>query len=184
MRHLAPNSSALCDVDELAGQPVGGGPVTLHDLDVDARWERANSELLLIERLRDDWDGLGAKAPGLQVVKSAHILFRQLRRDQELPPPNAVSASPQGNIVFSWNQSGTYLEAEIPDAQRVVWLLELPNGESSMWTDIVTWDGQIEELSRESSLSLSRQSFINPANLTQIEHERFGQRWAKPSYGR
>ena len=176
MTHIEPKSSALFDVHELAGANVGGGATTPHDLERDARWERVNNDLLLIERLRDDWDGLGAKAPAFHIVKSAYILFHQLRRDQGLPPPNALSASPKGSIVFTWNQSGTYLEAEIPDPQRVVWLLELSNGQSSMWTDITSWDVQIEESPRESSLSLSRQSLFNPASMTHIEHERFGQR--------
>jgi hypothetical protein len=72
--------------------------------------------------LGDDWDGKGALAPGIGVLRAAAELIGQA--SNALPPPARIVASPTGSIVVEWEVGGSYLEAEIEEPGRAEWMLE------------------------------------------------------------
>jgi hypothetical protein len=123
-------SSALYDVHGLLFDPgAGGSPQTPQGFELDPGWQLAESELLAIQRLRDDWDGMGAKAPDPKVVESAFIFLDILRISGDSQPPESITASPRGRIVFSWQ----CFEAEIVDPTRISFFQEFPDGEIATW---------------------------------------------------
>jgi hypothetical protein len=78
-----------------------------------SNWSSIEKELLTLRRLEDDWDGLGARAPALEVVDSALMFIKETRDRAPSRPPNRVLAGPLGEIVFEWQSSGSIVEAEI-----------------------------------------------------------------------
>ena len=123
-------SSALYDVNAIFLDDLAGGvTLTPQGLEMNPGWQVAERELLEIGRLRDDWDGMGAKAPDPETVENAFVFLNRLRREGDSLPPGAITASPRGRIVFSWHIRETYLEAEIIDSTQISFFVEFPDGE-------------------------------------------------------
>ena len=87
-------------------------------------WGDVNDELLRIMRLKDDWDGMGAEAPSVSLVKHCLELVRQIK--EELRPPNVVRASSDGHICFEWYGDRSTIEAEV-SSEWVDWIVSHPN---------------------------------------------------------
>lgn len=109
-------------------------------------WDEAAKKLATFVDLADDWDGLGAVAPRLLVIEKALVLLRHLRLAGDLmpalPSPSRVGACPMGGIIFTWEQWGTYLEAEVTPTGNAEWMEEREG--QPVRHGIGTVDGKIE----------------------------------------
>ena len=76
-------------------------------------WRTCFIQLLEIRKLEDDWDGLGAPAPSVDMVDSAIQLLRQMK-SRTKPAPMRVVPGVTGCIVFEWHYpDGSYYGIEI-----------------------------------------------------------------------
>jgi hypothetical protein len=98
------------------------------------RWKAIRADLLLIARLRDDWDGQGAKAPSPPVVESAFHILR-LFHEGGLSVPSSVVAAPDGAVVFTWETPNSYREAEISRPGHITWMAERENRPTRHWEE-------------------------------------------------
>ena len=100
-------------------------------------WSQRTDDLLSIRRLKDDWDGLGARAPDAQLVDSAIDLLKLLMYQDQLPPPHRIVATPTGTLLLEWQMGPIYLESEITSPYHAEWMLEHPGGrtehEATSW---------------------------------------------------
>jgi hypothetical protein len=92
-------------------------------------WKRAGERLLALWNLEPNWDDEGAPSPGTSILSGALRLAEINRRgwlsEQTeakltdgrptglLPPPNRISPSQDGTILFEWQDSGFYFEIEV-----------------------------------------------------------------------
>ena len=96
-------------------------------------WRERIEDLLLTRGLSEDWDGLGAAAPRPEFVDGAIQLLRELQSENELPAPSRVCPSPIGTVLLEWQIGDTYLEAEIIDAFRAEWMLQVGDQAAEHW---------------------------------------------------
>ncbi len=96
-------------------------------------WLRRIDDLLAIRGLGDDWDGLGAEAPRIELVDSAIEIAKALREDPTLPAPTRVAATPTGAVLFEWQYPPVYLEAEVTGPTHIEWMLEVAGHETQHW---------------------------------------------------
>jgi hypothetical protein len=96
-------------------------------------WRRLFSRLDAISNLSDDWDGLGARAPAVEVVMTANVFLNEQRLLSALPPNCVVSASALGRISFEWELTGMYMEAEVDRPWHVSWMKQEANGQFQHW---------------------------------------------------
>ncbi len=83
-------------------------------------WDGVFEKLLAIRTYQDDWDGMDALAPSLEIVDSAIKLADLLNRN-EWPAPARVSATPSGTVILEW-QEPEYLEFEICEPYKLAWM--------------------------------------------------------------
>jgi hypothetical protein len=96
--------------------------------DAAGQWRPIIDQLDQIKRLQDDWDGLGAKAPESELVKTAAVLF-YFWIDNRKPAPTRVVASTAGTIVIEWQgqgEDGSYMEWEIDRLAHAEIMMRLP----------------------------------------------------------
>lgn len=85
-------------------------------------WGDVTDQLLDLEQLEDDWDGMGALAPSKELVRSCGKFVRLARDQSKLGTPVFVVATPDGHVSFEWQGLSLRLEAEItPDAIQWVY---------------------------------------------------------------
>ena len=103
-------------------------------------WGDVTDQLLDLEQLEDDWDGMGATAPTKELVQSCGKFVRLARKQPNLGPPVFVVATPDGHVSFEWQSPSGRLEAEItPEA--VEWVISgpaIPTQTMEMPWEIVT----------------------------------------------
>jgi hypothetical protein len=120
--------------------------MTSSSFDLARMWTACEDRLSSFEKLADDWDGLGATAPGRELVNTAFKLLSMHRARRFDSPPRRIIASPSGSIVFEWQDANRLrVEAEIaqPDAVeycRKEWgaepvFSEVLLGPASVWDD-------------------------------------------------
>lgn len=117
----------------LGGSAVRGDALATGQDERD-RWYAAGVELAAIGWLRDDWDGEGAKAPTPAVLESAIRAFKRFE-ESGLTAPSSVVASPNGAVVFTWETATSYREAEIPQPNRISWMLERDGRPTRHWEE-------------------------------------------------
>lgn len=96
-------------------------------------WLRRIDDLLAIRGLGDDWDGLGAEAPRIELVDSAIEIAKALRVDPSWRAPTRVAATPAGAVLFEWQYPPVYLEAEVTGPTHIEWMLEVAGHETQHW---------------------------------------------------
>ena len=121
--------------------------------DLARAWTACEQRLYEISKLTDDWDGLGADAPDVDAKDTAFKFLGVLRARRD-PPPHRIIASPEGSIVFEWQEEpGLRVEAEIIQRDLVeisrkefgdepIFSEELL-GRGSVWDDIA-WPTPLE----------------------------------------
>ena len=76
-------------------------------------WEKTIDEIVAMQHLGRDWDGLGAVAPTEELLQSALGLV-YLFQENEMEPPHAVAPSTNGWVVMVWQGAdGYYCEVEL-----------------------------------------------------------------------
>lgn len=91
-----------------------------------AQWKPIIDQLEHINQLEDDWDGLGAKAPEGEILKTAVGLV-YFWIDNQLAIPTRAVAGTAGTIVFEWQgEDGTYAEWEIDRPVHAEIMMRLP----------------------------------------------------------
>ena len=90
-------------------------------------WVRVVRSLQALASLRDNWDGLGAIAPSLAVVRTA-VDVAERQRDGEMGLPATAVATPAGTILFGWEEGQNYLEIEVISPTLVEWMTVDQNG--------------------------------------------------------
>lgn len=76
-------------------------------------WSGVTDCLMDIRNLHNDWDGMGAPAPGKDLVDLCFTLNRHLRSDGRMPPPTIVRPTPDGNVAFEWQADSLRIELEL-----------------------------------------------------------------------
>jgi hypothetical protein len=104
-----------------------------------ARWVDREKDLKAMGDLRDDWDGMGARAVPSRIVEAAIQKLKQIRSEGQLPPPSAVSATPLGRVAMEWQFESGFLEAEFIDPFRIEWMAET-GGTFSEWREDEVWE--------------------------------------------
>ena len=116
------------------GGHIGGGAVW--DMDRpdpgQKEWADILDRLNGFSGLQDDWDGLGAKAPSLELVGSA-LEFARLLRQIGHEPPSSVAAGPDGTVLFDWQAGPLYVEAEITTPYHAEWMQVVPGQPARHW---------------------------------------------------
>jgi hypothetical protein len=107
--------------------------------DRDVQWHQRRCDLLRIRQFDEDWDGAGASRPVPELVDAALQWLERAALDPQTSPPTAAAASPGGEIVFVWQDSGTFIEAEIVAANRIEWMRSEPG------LPIQHWESDLEE---------------------------------------
>jgi hypothetical protein len=132
-----------------SGPMSPSGLSTSVESEFDRQWTERAADLRRIRSLRDDWDGEGAEAPRPEVVDSVEDLLELLRRNQSLPPPSRVVASPNGSVIIEWQmEGGAYREAECSEPYRAEWMLEVPNRPTTHWPQL--WESVKSQRQRSS----------------------------------
>jgi hypothetical protein len=97
-------------------------------------WEAAVRVMVGFQHLGDNWDGLDAKAPSLELLESAMGLAYTLR-EQGVEPPSRVVPGPEGSVSFEWQEpDGTYTEVEIDRPFHAEVLMMEPGQAAKHWT--------------------------------------------------
>jgi hypothetical protein len=77
------------------------------------RWEAFVDQVAAMEHLSENWDGLGAKAPSHELLRSTLGLINLLQQ-QGVPPPSAAAPSTSGTVLLTWHGPGdAYCEVEL-----------------------------------------------------------------------
>jgi hypothetical protein len=105
-------------------------------------WKLARERLLTLWNLEPNWDDEGAPSPDKSILSGALRLAETQRRGWQseqteaklvdgrptrlLPPPNRISPSQHGTILFEWQWPGVYFEVEIisPNAAECMLMTE------------------------------------------------------------
>jgi hypothetical protein len=103
--------------------------------DRDSEWRRIIRKVYRMLALRDDWDGLGAKAPLVAIVIHAIRLAEGKLRTRDYPAPTRVVATPAGTIGFEWQQGAIYTEAEVVGPDQSEWMQLVPGFAPKHWTE-------------------------------------------------
>ena len=77
-----------------------------------SHWSSIRKVIESFRELEEDWDGLGAKAPSEEIIRSAEFLVQSLRHGG-LPAPSRVVPGLEGAVIFEWQDQSTYLEIEV-----------------------------------------------------------------------
>ncbi len=96
------------------------------------RWDEMISRLLGLRSLREDWDGMGAKAPPATRIDGAVELARILRQ-HGFRPPSRVGAGPDGEVLLEWQDHHVYLEAEVCVPRTAEWMLAIDGQPPKHW---------------------------------------------------
>jgi hypothetical protein len=76
-------------------------------------WSRIIDDLLAMYAMRDNWDGLGAEAPGSDLLRSTIDLVCLLKEEPEIPVPSRIIPTPIGTVLLEWQTARQYLEWEV-----------------------------------------------------------------------
>ena len=150
--HLVPNillTGALVvfvGLVSLPGENTGNTyyqRLTPVDLRTDAGGEglsaRARERSLLLSRIESfatlpkDWGGEDTILAGRQTLDVAKRLVRELPRKWPLPQ---ATASPEGEIAFTWFKGGNRLEALLQPDQHLIWVVKHDDGQYAPGRDI------------------------------------------------
>jgi hypothetical protein len=102
--------------------------------DGSGKWEPVVREIISYQHLSDDWDGLGAKAPSLEVLASA-VALAHLFHERGVNPPHCVVPSPDGSINFEWQgPEGAVAEVEIDGPLHAEVMVMEPGKPARFWT--------------------------------------------------
>jgi hypothetical protein len=103
--------------------------------DRDYEWRRVIRTIYRMVELRDDWDGLGASAPTMEVLSSAIRLAEDKFKTLDYPAPTRVVATPAGTVGFEWQQGSIYTEAEVVRSGHSEWMQLVPGYAPKHWTE-------------------------------------------------
>ena len=87
-------------------------------------WRPVIEQIIAMQRLGNNWDGLGASAPSREVLDCA-VGLAYLFHQRSIDPPSCVVPSTAGTVVFIWQFSdGRYSDVEIdrPFHADVTWI--------------------------------------------------------------
>jgi hypothetical protein len=102
--------------------------------DEEGAWRPVIDEIVAMQHLGDDWDGLGADAPSQELVASA-VGLAYLLHDCGIDPPAAVAPGPSGTVLFVWHfADGAYSEIEIDRPLHAEVMLLEPNKPARHWS--------------------------------------------------
>jgi hypothetical protein len=96
-------------------------------------WETAIDEVVAMQHLDDDWDGLGAKAPSRVLLESAIALAYVLLEKGTDPPTRAVPGL-EGTVLLEWQfPDGSYGEIEVTGQRQAEVMLKEPGKPARHW---------------------------------------------------
>ncbi len=75
-------------------------------------WNTCLEKVRAIRDLPDDWDDAGSKAIELEVVEKSERLLNAFMVSG-VKPPEAITPSPDGSIIFGWLSETGLVELEI-----------------------------------------------------------------------
>jgi hypothetical protein len=96
-------------------------------------WEEVIDEIVALQSLGDDWDGLGAIAPTPELLASAIGLATLLQKDGMDAPARAVAGT-DGTVLLEWQAvDGSYCEVEVDRPFHADVMLVLPGQPAKHW---------------------------------------------------
>ncbi len=97
-------------------------------------WQPAIQKITDFQRLEDDWDGSGAKAPSGELLDSAIALACAFCKTG-MQPPSRVVPGVTGTVLLEWQFSdGTYGEVEIVEPFYAEVMMIQPGHPPKHWT--------------------------------------------------
>ena len=97
-------------------------------------WRERMQELRAIRGYRDDWDGLGAQAPGPDLTDDVEAILRSCREDPSLPAPDRILATPDGGVAVEWQLGSTVLEVEFTASGVAEFMHSVSGAQTKQWT--------------------------------------------------
>jgi ribosomal protein L30/L7E len=92
---------------------------------LNVKWEQVIDSLYKMFLLKNDWDGMGADAPYLDVIASAIELMERVRSRHGWPPPSRAVATSNGSVILEWQTPRKSLDIEIERPGHAEWMLSL-----------------------------------------------------------
>ncbi len=105
--------------------------------DRDSEWKKAIRKIHSMLALRDDWDGLGAKAPSSAAVFHGIRLAIAKLETPDYPAPTRVVVTPAGTIGLEWQRGSVYTEAEVGESSQSDWMRIVPGRNTEHWSEYV-----------------------------------------------
>jgi hypothetical protein len=97
-------------------------------------WETCVQKIVQFQKLEDDWDGFGAKAPSHDLIESA-VGLADLLHQRGTDPPQVVVPGVDGSVSFEWQDAaGLYAEIEIVRPYFAEVMVLEPGKEPQHWT--------------------------------------------------
>jgi hypothetical protein len=97
-------------------------------------WESAVQKIIEYQRLGDNWDGFGAKAPSQELLQSA-IGLAYVFRENGVDPPHRLAPGVDGSVIFEWQDpDGTYTDVEIVRPLHAECMRIEPGQPAKHWT--------------------------------------------------
>ncbi len=91
---------------------------------IQKNWMNAESKLLEIEELDENWDGDDAIAPSQDIVKSVYQFLSLLKEDKTLynNPPARILPTIEGGILIEWQINSSYYEVEVEEPYKAEYM--------------------------------------------------------------
>jgi len=129
--------------------------------DVRRNWSRIIDALLGMYALTDNWDGLGAEAPGADLLSSAMDLVQLLCEEPTNQIPSRIVPTPIGTILLEWQTAGQYEEWEISEPYLAECMLKEPGKPARHW--------QVQRHSAHPDQGLASEPPVLSRNRTRVE---------------
>ena len=102
---------------------------------LNTEWMNKFKDLISIRSLDDNWDSEGAEAPMPELIDSAIELLEILKNKGYVSPPVRIVATPDGTVIFEWQNEIEYMEVEISEPYYAEWMLEKPDAPMEHWVE-------------------------------------------------
>jgi hypothetical protein len=102
---------------------------------MEAAWREQYASLAELRRLRDGWDGEGARAPSRELLDSLEYFLQLQHENESNPAPSRIVATADGTIAIEWHIPPVFSSLEIIKPYEGEWLIERPGYAAEFFID-------------------------------------------------